>query len=258
MNDYITALLLGFSFGNLWLCVLLVFSLQTANRSTSAGYLIGRALAIMALSVVVAALGQVVTIEKVWLNYSTGALLIGFSLYLIATRLLEWTPPWRKKIGADGEASSGCDGNCHDCPSHTVEEYADACGECDHHGLCAAEEPEVEQLTRQARLTRGRQTGSIDKSGFTFGITIGALRGAAVCGKLAVLIPVLLTVSVPKALGLGAIFSVSSSIYPLIGFFFGAVALKLVKYKVWLFTVSCGLLILSGAHYIFMGATCVN
>ena len=40
MSDYWVAVLLGFSFGNLWVCALLVFSLQTTNRSTCAGYLI--------------------------------------------------------------------------------------------------------------------------------------------------------------------------------------------------------------------------
>ena len=57
MNDYVVATLVGFSFGNLWLCALLVFSLQTTNRSTCAGYLVGRILAIIALSVVIAEVG---------------------------------------------------------------------------------------------------------------------------------------------------------------------------------------------------------
>ena len=73
------------------------------------------------------------------------------------------------------------------------------------------------------------------------------------CHKLVVLVPILLSASMVKAFGLGFSFSLSSTIYPLLGFAFGAFALKLLKYKKWLFVVSCVLLILAGARYLFKG-----
>jgi len=252
MSDYWVAVLLGFSFGNLWICALLVFSLQTTNRSTCAGYLIGRILAIIALSVVIAAVGKMVFVPQGVLNIISGLLLIGFSTYLAATRLFKWVPPWKKAQPslANGE---NCDKECNTCPAHGHVEYMRACADCNTSKICEAEEPEVEPLTRQARVKWSRKVSEDKISGFALGASIGALRGATMCHKLVVLVPILLTASMFKAFGLGLSFSLSSTIYPLLGFAFGAFALKLIKYKKWLFAVSCVLLILAGARYLVKG-----
>ncbi len=252
MSDYWVAVLLGFSFGNLWVCALLVFSLQTTNRSTCAGYLIGRVLAIIALSVVIAAVGKMVFVPQGTLNIISGLLLIGFSSYLAATRLFKWVPPWKKPPPPHGD-DENCDHDCNTCPAHGHVEYMQACGECDSKKVCEAEEPEVEPLTRQARVKWNRDVKEEKVSGFAVGASIGAIRGVTMCHKLVVLVPILLTASLFKAFGLGISFSLSSTIYPLLGFTFGAFALKLVKYKKWLFAVSCILLILAGARYLAKG-----
>jgi hypothetical protein len=56
-----------------------------------------------------------------------------------------------------------------------------------------------------------------------------------------------------KAAGIGLTFSVSSSLYPLLGFLLGSVALKLVTYKRWLFGVSCAMLAAFGVRYFVRG-----
>ena len=253
MSDYWVAVLLGFSFGNLWVCALLVFSLQTTNRSTCAGYLIGRILAIIALSLVIAAVGKMVFVPQGVLNIISGLLLIGFSTYLATTRLFGWVPPWKKPSPGSGNEEENCEHNCNTCPAHEHVEYVQACSACDTKKICEAEEPEVEPLTRQARVKWNRDVSEEKISGFTLGASIGAIRGASMCHKLVVLVPILLTASMFKAFGLGLSFSLSSTIYPLLGFVFGAFALKLVKYKKWLFAVSCVLLILAGARYLVKG-----
>ena len=73
------------------------------------------------------------------------------------------------------------------------------------------------------------------------------------CSKLTVLVPVLMGAPVGRAIGMGVTFSVSSSIYPLLGFSLGSFALKLVPYKKWLFGVSCVMLTIFGAYYIVQG-----
>ncbi|MBN2287686.1 MAG: hypothetical protein JXQ83_00040 [Candidatus Glassbacteria bacterium] len=253
MSDYWVAVLLGFSFGNLWVCALLVFSLQTTNRSTCAGYLVGRVLAIIALSVVIAAVGKMIFVPQGVLNIISGLLLIGFSAYLAFTRLFTWVPPWKKARPAHQEGEENCDHDCKTCPAHGHVEYMKACASCDSSKICEAEEPEVEQLTRQARVKWNREVQEDKLSGFSVGAAIGALRGATMCHKLVVLVPILLSASMFKAFGLGLSFSLSSTIYPLLGFAFGAFALKLLKYKKWLFAVSCILLVLAGARYLIKG-----
>ena len=255
MSDYLVPLLLGFSFGNLWICALLVFSLQTTNRSTCGGYLVGRALTIVVLSVLVSVLGRVVDVSPNVLGLVSGIFLLVFASYLAATHIFEWVPPWKKKRAKVGPDDHACDGNCKSCPTHEQPEFATACSSCgDDPRLCAAEEPELEALTRDARKRRGRNVGSKSAGGFVAGMALGTLRGAALCSKLAVLVPVLLGAPVVRAVGMGLTFAVASSIYPLLGFAMGAFALKLVAYKRWLFGASCVMLALFGINYIVRAA----
>ncbi len=253
MNDYLVALLLGFSFGNLWLCALLVFSLQTTNRSTCAGYLLGRILAIIALAVVIAAVGQMVFISKGVLNIVSGVLLLGFSLYLAATRLWHWVPFWKTARVAHSHEGDDCGHNCTTCPAQGHAQYMLACESCADKKLCAAEESEVEPITRGARVAWKRDVQDKDLTGFGVGIGLGAVRGATLCSKLMVLVPILLGASLSKAFGLGLLFSLSSTIYPLLGFTFGEFALKLIKYKSLMFSVACIFLALAGIRYLYLG-----
>jgi hypothetical protein len=253
MEDYLVPLLLGLSFGKLWICALLVFSLQTTNRSTCGGYLLGRALTIVALSVLVSLLGRVVDPEPGVLNLISGAFLLIFAAYLAATSLFDWVPPW-KRARAQAPDHQHCDGNCSSCPTHQHPEFAAACSSCgDDPRLCAAEEPELEPLTRGARELRGRAVDGGSRSGFLAGMALGSLRGAALCSKLAVLVPVLMGAPLGRAVVMGVIFSVSSSIYPILGFVVGAFALELVAYKRWLFGASCVMLAVFGLYYLVQG-----
>jgi hypothetical protein len=258
MSDFTIAIILGFSFGNLWLCALLVFSLQTTNRNTCAGYLIGRAGSIVLLALVLSIIGKFVIIGKPYLNLASGLLLFGFAIYMALIHVFSWIPPWKrgKKETEDGlPDNSSCDGNCSSCPSQSEPEYAEACESCHDHGLCAGEEPEVEFLTREARKQKGKEVENDTRKGWIFGITLGAIRGTAMCAKLTVLFPILLSSSILKALGLGIVFSLSSSIYPILGFIFGSFALKLVKLKKVLFIISCIMLSGAGIHYFIKGIT---
>jgi len=231
MSEYLAALLLGFSFGNLWLCALLVFSLQTTNRSTCAGYLLGRFIAICILCALISFMGRYIALERNVLNLLSGIILLLFSFYLAATRIFNWSIPGTRKHKNEGDEPDNCSGVCK---------------------ICVSEEPEFEALTRQARLAYRKTVDKESVAGFTVGMSIGAVRGASMCVKLAVLVPILLGVSVFKGLIIGVVFSLSSSIYPVLGFILGAFAVKLLAYKKWLFFVSCTFLGLFGMRYILM------
>ena len=249
LDQIIAAAVLGLSFGNLWLCVLLVLSLSTTDRATCGGYLVGRAVAILILSLVIALLGKMVVIDKSWLNLISGLLLAGFSIYLILTRLFGKVPFWRRTR----EPQSECGDNCKNC---TVKDYPavhEKCHDCRDEKLCDAEEPELKELTSVARGQRGRPSGSNRKGGFWFGVSLGALRGAAVCAKLIVLLPLLLKASVPQALFMAIAFTLTSSLYPLLGFIVGSFAMRLVKYKRALVLGAALALLASGGFYLFKG-----
>lgn len=259
MDLFLSAAVLGLSFGNLWICVLLVFTLQTSNRATAAGYLSGRAAALVALCLVVALLGRAVELHHAVLHLATGGLLIGFSTYLLALHVFGWVLPWKRR--ADGHAEAGTDGCDHQCASCALRGAPiahEACGDCGDHGVCSAEEPEVRALTVAVRRSHGKPThdgkGPDDSpvAGFWPGVTLGALRGAAMCGKLVVLLPLLLPAAWHEALGVGLVFAAASSIYPLLGFAFGRFALRLVPLKKPLFWFSSLFLGALGGRMIWM------
>jgi len=268
MDLYLTAAGLGLSFGNLWICVLLVFSLQTANRNTAAGYLLGRAAALVALCVLVALLGRAVHIPNTALHAAAGVFLLGFSAYLLALHVFAWVPPWRHRTRhGEKDADAVCDHQCGSCALRNDPVAHAACGDCGDHGVCSAEEPEVRALPFAARRSHGKDVAadraSADNSsgddpvvaGFWPGFVLGALRGAALCSKLVVLLPLLLTAGWHEALGVGVVFSVTSSIYPLMGFVFGRFALRLVSLKKPIFWISSFFLIGLGLRMLWMAFT---
>ena len=273
MDLYLTAAGLGLSFGNLWICVLLVFSLQTTNRNTAAGYLAGRAAALMALCVLVALLGRAMHIPNSVLHGTAGVFLLGFASYLLAMHVFAWVPPWKhrtKHTGATDTAGAdfaSCDNQCDSCAMRNDPVAHAACGDCGDHGVCSAEEPEVRDLTVAARRSHSKDLANAGTSGDVGGLTndasvgfwpgfvLGALRGAAMCSKLVVLLPLLLTADWQEALGVGVVFSVTSSIYPLLGFVFGRFALRLVSLKKPIFWLSSAFLIGLGARMLWMAFT---
>ncbi|MBU1536143.1 hypothetical protein KKF84_12535 [Myxococcota bacterium] len=250
MDQIIVALMLGFSFGNLWLCAILVFSLQTTNRYTCLGYLAGRAATIILLSFALSLLGMVTTFSRAYINLASGILLITFAAYLAATQLAGWIPPWRRRGGVGDPGSPSCNGECSGCPTREHHEYQSACSSCHDHGACSAEEPEVAPLTEEARKIWGKTEQFSPSRGFFVGALLGVFRGAAMCTKLIVLVPIIFNASPLKSLAIGGAFALSSSVYPLLGFFLGKFALKLVRHKRSLFILSCLFLAGSGIYYL--------
>ena len=151
MELYLSAAVLGLSFGNLWICVLLVFSLQTANRATAAGYLAGRAAALVALCLVVALLGRAVELPHALLHGFAGALLLGFAFYLLALHVFGWVPPWHRATSSHEDPSGGCDHHCDSCALRGDPVAHATCGDCGDHGICSGEEPEVRALRSEER-----------------------------------------------------------------------------------------------------------
>ncbi len=256
MQDLLSAIALGFSFGNLWLCVLLVFTLQQTNRQTCAGYLIGRFLAILGFSMIIAIIGSYVKIDKKTLHLISGSLLLLISTYFLLTRVVNIGINFRflsaKAPVLAVTNHDGCQHDCKSCPAVKADEYKSMCSSCDS-SLCEAEQPEVEVLTRSSRTIWRKPSKMESRGGFVAGLSLGAVRGVALCNKMVVLVPMLLTASAAKAAVVSVGFGVSSPVYPLLGFFFGGLALKFVRFKKALFLLSCSVMILFGFRYLFIG-----
>lgn len=240
MNDLITATLVGLSFGNLWLCVLLTYTLQTTNRKVCLGFLIGRLIAVFILAITVSLVGKVLPIPLALLQIISGIILLIYSVYIFIRYLV---------IKGKKENHHHHDTKCsHDCNSCVKSQTKDICETChNENGDCLAQPEKVEQLSLMSKQ---------DKKGFSaifFGIQLGIFRGSVLCGKLMLLLPILIHASTFHAITIAVTFTVTSSIYPIMGFILGKLAIKLIRFKRLALFLSTILLSLISCKYIIDG-----
>ena len=239
MNDLITATLVGLSFGNLWLCVLLTYTLQTTNRKVCLGFLIGRLISVFTLATIVSLIGKLLPIPLALLQIISGTILLLYSIYICVRYLI---------MKGKKEAHHH-EGDCsHDCNSCFKSQTKDICDIChSENGDCLAQPAKVQQLNLMSQK---------DKKGIsaiTFGIQLGIFRGSVLCGKLMLLLPLLIHATTFHAVAIALTFTITSSIYPIAGFFLGKLAMKLIHFKKTALSLSTLLLCLISSKYIIDG-----
>ena len=243
-NDYLSAILIGLTYGNLWVCALLVFSLQTTKKLTSAGFLLGRSIAILALALVITFIGRMVNIPFWLLQILSGLVVVGYAVYTIVRFVI------LRRKNENNHPHTACvddysHSDCQNCPIHQNNEYHKYCDSCGDES-CLYE-------TNEFRSVGRRSHSAAATSGFFFGLTVGALRGGVLCSKLLILAPILTRSSLPKSLTITLLFILSSSIYPILGLFLGKAALRFVKFKKALIISGAAALLLVGCLYIRQG-----
>lgn len=239
MNDLITAALVGLSFGNLWLCVLLTYTLQTTNRNVCIGFLVGRLIAVFTLAIAVSLLGKLLPIPLALLQIISGSILLLYSIYIFVRYLII------KGKKETFHHTSTCSHDCNSCAKSQTENICEACH--NESGDCLAQSDKVNQLTLMAKQNRKGM------SAFLFGMQLGIFRGSVLCGKLMLLLPLLIHAATFHAVAIAMVFTLTSSIYPIAGFLLGKLAMKLIRFKRLALFISSVLLCLISCKYIIDG-----
>ncbi|MBP5705692.1 MAG: hypothetical protein J6W76_00285, partial [Spirochaetales bacterium] len=175
------------------------------------------------------------------LQIISGVVVIGYAGYTLIRSIV-----LRKENGNHHQHTMCVDDNSHShsncaaCPIHLNNEYHQYCDSCGDE-TCLYE-------TNEFKNVKGKQ-----KSGFIFGMTVGALRGGVLCSKLLILAPILTGSSFGKSMLISLLFILASSIYPILGLFVGKLALKFVKFKKVLIIAGTAALLLIGGLYIYQG-----
>ena len=97
MTDVIAAALLGLSLGNVWICALVVFALQTSNRWVCSGYLVGRFIGILAFAIIFWLIGAIWKPPHGWLNIISAIAMLLFVAYFYLKYNAGKFPFWDKK-----------------------------------------------------------------------------------------------------------------------------------------------------------------
>lgn len=260
MNEVATAALLGLSLGNLWICALVVFALQTSDKWACGGYLVGRFIGILGFVFIFWLIGGMIDIPHAWINVISGLGMLLFVAYFYARYVNGWVPPWASKkahhhhaAAADGADHSNCGHDCNTCPVHHDDEWKDHCHDCADEKACSAEDFQVEPITRNARVKWGREVSEERVAGFSGGLVLGGIRGSAMCGRLVILLPLVMTGTLGHAALVGGAFALTSTIYPLLGMALGAVILKVLPHRRMIFNVSSLILLFVAGYYLVKG-----
>jgi hypothetical protein len=258
MEDIATAALLGLSLGNLWICALVVFALQTSDKWACGGYLAGRFVGILAFTFIFWLVGGMIDISHSWINIISGIAMLLFVAYFYSRYVAGWVPFWVKKKPAhvhvtSGEDHSNCGQDCNTCPVHHDEEWKDHCDDCADEKACSAEDFQIEPITRQAQVKWGRDPSEERVAGFMGGFTLGGIRGSAMCGRLVILLPLVMTGTLGHAAVVGGTFALTSTVYPLLGMALGAVILKVLPHRKMIFNISAVILLFVAGFYLVKG-----
>lgn len=249
--DIYGAFLLGLTFSNIWICALVIFSLQTSSKKISIGYILGRFIGILFLVLLFHLIGKSVRVSEIMINVFSGITMLIFSVYFIirfSRQSIKKESDWKSR-----KLMEKCEHNCKSCIISQMTDIFKYCESCnDGSRSCCSEDIQIEPITREARRLWGKNTSKEEeKSGFFAGIMFGVLRGAAMCGRLAILFPLTIKSSIFDSLIIGTIFALSSSIYPIFAIILGEQILKLVKYRSTMVYINFVFLVIISAYYFY-------
>lgn len=245
MNDYVSAAAIGLSFSNMWICALLVFALKTSKKASSIGYIIGRVLTVILLAVIISFIGKVVLINSSIPHFLSGLLILILASYILCSQVFNINF-FQKKMEKNQFHDCGLD--CKDCRVKNIKKYNEYCDSCrKDEAECLAYANGFKEL-----ITKNK-TNMYGYSNFIFGMFLGSLKGTIFCGKFLLIAPIMLSSSLVHSLSIGIVFSITSSLYPIIGFFFGSFALKFIRYRKIIFLISSIILFLISIKYILNG-----
>ncbi|MGB9599067.1 MAG: hypothetical protein ACP5QK_01145 [Myxococcota bacterium] len=250
LADIYTSILLGLSFSNIWICALVIFSLQTSDRLTGIAYIIGRFLGIVTFVAIFHIIGDTFRPSHITLDIISGISVLlfgGYFIYKYSTLSRAEVSHHKSHI----EFKNSCEHNCDNCIISKKPEIYKYCESCtDDKKSCSSEDVQIEPLTREARRLWGKDSKGLQRTGLFFGLFLGVVRGSAMCGRLVVLLPLAIKGTLFSAMLIGSVFAISSTIYPLMAMLLGEYMLKVVRYrKVVIITNSILLLIISGYYF---------
>jgi len=202
LPEVAAAAMIGVSFWNSWICLLLSFGNRAHSKRMASSFILGRFIGIMVLGAIISLFGFFIDIPTDIYTLIFGVITILFAAFIFIRHIL---PGLRNPRRAKLE-NGGCT-DCGSCPAGCGTEKNTGCRGCSmHHG-------------------GGKEiTG---KTGFFYGM----FRGATPCLKMLILAPLLITTSFPLAILLTAVFAITSSAYPIIGFLIGDLITQIAAFK---------------------------
>ena len=239
--ELVTAAIIGISFGNAWSCIFMSFGTTSEKRSIGKWFIAGRFLGLVLLGSVISLLRFAASEATIWILLIFGISTITFGLYELVKHLTA------KRSAQDNTASES-----KKYPSnHLVFTMLSLFVALPKKGNCKANG----HVGKGERIGNGHNGKGQCKKHRIFekrsGFYLGILRGATPCAKIIVLAPLLVAVGFPSSLLMILVYTLASTVYPVMGYLSADILSNFEKHQFLLKIAGAVILISIGAYTIF-------
>ena len=248
LEELVVAFVIGLSFSNAFVCILLAFGLSSAEQKSAViFFILVRFLGVLVLGVTIALVGVVFDGYLIYFLILFAALTMIFGALVIIRLYLK-----TRKQATDHDCSSCERQHKQSCPGN-VNINANAAAACQDAGACndtgACNEVGLGRWLQ--RKTRSKILDKTTKITKRYSFVLGVFRGATPCLKIFILAPLLIVVDLPVALLMIVIYAGVSTIYPVIGFLSANLLTNFKKYESYVQAIGALTLISIGVYTIF-------
>jgi ABC-type nickel/cobalt efflux system permease component RcnA len=233
----------------------MAFGMSTVELRTGMWFLFGRAVGLIILGLLIVFAGMFLGLSPKLMQGIAGVLAVGFGFLLIGQNITTKSKHENRNTNCQKTHSHDNKHKHHGpgCKKHKSKpcnETESSPTPCIDTSLDThtdnANRNQIPHHTNELALNGG---GQHKRKAFGFGM--GLLRGVTPCFKIAILAPLLVSVTIASALGMVIVFTTVSMIYPLIGYLSASTLHNIVQNRKLMLMAGAALLIVIGSYYIY-------
>ncbi len=228
-EEILAAFIIGISFSNAWVCVLLGFGTTsgttTEQKNVGLYFIFGRFLGLMILGLIIISIGVIFEgyVSYLIIIFAVSTILFGFAIIVKIYHRL-------KKHRGDAVLN---------LRTHEPEQKHRVSIACHIKRIL----PKPRTMQRNKISSEGINDAQTLHLSKRYGFFLGVFRGATPCLKMLILTPLLLIVELPLAIVLIMVFAGATTLYPVLGFLTANLFTNFRKYDTYVQVVGASLLI---------------
>jgi len=222
IEELLAAFIVGISFSNTFICMLLGFGATSVERKETGKYFIfGRFLGVVMLGLIIASLGLILIGVMNYLMIIFGILTITFGIIIFYNIYHKFKQNTRKQKIASCNTQDN--NTCSSCAAHKNSAQTTSCESCTSTTCTAGNNEHVCKT-----IPKSMQGTKLTKR---YSFILGLFRGATPCLKMIIIAPLLIVTDFWTAVVMVLIFAASSTLYTIIGFVSASVLINFKKYE---------------------------
>jgi cytochrome c biogenesis protein CcdA len=232
--ELMVAAIIGISFGNAWVCILMSFGTRSEERSVGLWFIAGRFLGLLILGSVISLLRFAAQDVMPLVLLIFGISTILFGILILLRHYIENRFTHLEK----------------DLSNRFVFSLLSLFMVLPGSQKCKANPVKNKDRKNCHDLHKGQRHKKHKSASKRFGFSLGLIRGATPCAKVIVLTPLLVAFGFPQSLPLILVYASTSTVYPVIGYLSADVLTNFEAHRFKLKMLGAFILIVMGLYYI--------